>query len=86
MDIVIIIGLVAAICTTVSFIPQVIRIIRTKHIEDLSLGMYLVLTIGIFLWLVYGILIKDSPVIIANAISLLFTSTILILIIKYKNT
>ncbi|MBU4348407.1 SemiSWEET transporter [Patescibacteria group bacterium] len=84
MDIIIIIGLVAATCTTISFIPQAIRIIKTKQAKDLSLGMYSILTTGIFLWLVYGIFIKNLPIIIANAISLLFVSAILILIIKYK--
>lgn len=79
-----IMGLVAATCTTISFVPQAIRTIKTKHTKDLSLAMYSILTIGIFLWLVYGILIKDLPLIIANTISLLFTSTILILKIKYK--
>ena len=84
MDTSTIIGLVAATCTTISFLPQAIRIIKTKHTKDLSLAMYLILTLGIFLWLVYGILVKDLPLIIANSISLLCTSTILILKIRYK--
>ncbi|MBI2578808.1 MAG: SemiSWEET transporter [Candidatus Aenigmarchaeota archaeon] len=84
MDIFTIIGLVAATCTTISFVPQAIRIIKTKQTKDLSLAMYSIFTTGIFLWLVYGILVKDLPLIIANAITLLFTSTILILKIKYK--
>ena len=77
-------GLVAAICTTVSFLPQAIKIIKTKQIKDLSLGMYTVLTTGIFLWFLYGLMIKDLPVILANGITLIFTATILFLIIKYK--
>ena len=84
MDTFTIIGLVAAICTTISFLPQVIRIIKTKHTKDLSLAMYSILTIGLFLWLVYGILVKDLPVIIANSISLLCAAIILVLKIKYK--
>ena len=84
MDLFTIIGLFAATCTTISFVPQAIRTIKTKHTKDLSLVMYLIFTIGIFSWLVYGILVKDLPLIIANAITLLFTSTILILKIKYK--
>jgi MtN3 and saliva related transmembrane protein len=79
-----IIGLVAALCTTISFIPQAMRIIKTKHTKDLSLAMYSIFTTGILLWLVYGILIKDFPLIISNAITFVFTSTILILKIKYK--
>jgi len=78
------IGLAAAICTTISFLPQVIKTVKIKHTKDLSLGMYLILTIGIVLWFVYGVLIGDLPLIIANAVSLLFSATILIYKIKYK--
>jgi len=78
------IGLTAAACTTASFLPQVIKTVKIKHTKDLSLGMYLILTVGIVLWLVYGILIEDSPLVIANAISLLFSGTILVYKIKYK--
>ena len=78
------VGFVAAVCTTISFLPQAIKIIKTKHTEDLSLGMYLILTIGIFLWLLYGILIWDFPIILANGITLMFTVPILIFIIKYN--
>jgi len=85
MDIVPIIGLLAATGTTISFLPQAIKTIKTKETKDLSLGMYTVLTTGVFLWLVYGIIIKDLPLIAANAVTFMFTSTILILIIKYKN-
>lgn len=79
-----IIGLVAAAFTTISFLPQAVKTIKTKHTKDLSLGMYLVLTTGIFLWLLYGILIRDVPIIIANIITSVLTSTILILKIRYK--
>ncbi len=78
------IGLVAATCTTISFLPQAVKIIKTKHTTDLSLDMYSILTMGIFLWVVYGILIKDLPIVIANTISLVFAGTILILKIRYK--
>ncbi|CAD7774324.1 PQ loop repeat protein [Candidatus Methanoperedenaceae archaeon GB50] len=78
------IGLIAATCTTISFLPQVLKTIKTKHTEDLSIGMYSVLTTGIFLWFIYGILIKDLPVMIANGITLIFSTTILILKLKYK--
>ncbi len=77
-------GLVAAVCTTTSFLPQAIKIIRTRHTKDLSLWMYLILTIGSFLWFTYGILLQDIPLIAANGITFLLTATILILKIKYK--
>ena len=79
-----IIGFLAATGTTISLLPQAIKIIKTKHAKDISLGMYLILTTGIFLWLIYGILIKDLPLIVANGISLLFSVTILILKLIHK--
>ena len=84
MNLITILGLIAATCTTISFLPQAIKTIRSKHTKDLSFGMYAVLTIGVFLWFVYGLFIKDIPVILANGITLVFTATILYLIIKYK--
>ena len=84
MDQYTIIGLVAAFCTTVSFLPQAIRVIRTKQTRDISLGMYLMFSIGIFLWLLYGIFTRDIPIIVANSITFIFSFTILVLKIKYK--
>lgn len=84
MVLITLLGLVAAVCTTLSFLPQAIKTITTKHTQDLSLGMYAVLTTGVLLWFIYGILIKDVPVMLANGITLMFTGTILILIIKYR--
>ena len=83
MDMITLLGLIAATCTTASFLPQAIKTIRTRHTKDLSLGMYAVLTTGVFLWLGYGILSNDFPLIIANAITFVFVATTLILIIKY---
>jgi len=59
-----VIGLLAATCTTVSFLPQVIKIVKTKKTSDISLLMYVVLTTGILLWVMYGLLIIDLPVIL----------------------
>lgn len=84
MDITTALGLTAASCTTFSFLPQTVKTIKSGKTGDLSLSMYAVLTLGIFLWLIYGLLIKDWPMIFANAITLVFTSTILFLIIKNK--
>ena len=78
------VGLIAATCTTISFLPQAVKILRTRHTKDLSLWMYLLLTMGSFLWFVYGILLHDIPLIMANAIGFLLTTTVLILKIKYK--
>jgi len=84
MNLVTILGLVAASLTTGSFLPQAIKAIKTKHTKDLSLGMYSVLTTGIVLWLIYGILVNDIPIIASNCVTLVFTSAILILKLKYK--
>jgi MtN3 and saliva related transmembrane protein len=79
-----ILGFVAAFCTTVSFVPQALRVIKTKHTKDLSLAMYSLLNIGIVLWLIYGVMIDAWPIIIANTITLSLTLIILVLKIKYK--
>jgi len=84
MELITILGLIAAICTTISFLPQAIKTIKTKQTKGLSLGMYSVLTTGVFLWIVYGLLIGDLPIVLANGITFIFTATILVLIIKYK--
>lgn len=82
MNLITVMGIIAAICTTVSFLPQAIKIIKTKTTKDISLTMYIILVIGVILWLIYGILTNDFPVILANGISTIFTLTILILKIK----
>ncbi|MBN2348718.1 MAG: SemiSWEET family sugar transporter [Bacteroidales bacterium] len=79
-----IIGLVAASCTTISFLPQAVKIIKTKHTKDLSLGMYILFSAGVLFWLLYGILTKDLPVLLANAITLSLSVVILFFKIKYK--
>jgi MtN3 and saliva related transmembrane protein len=84
MSLTTVIGLLAACCTTIAFLPQAIKAIRTKHTRDLSLVMYSLFTSGVLLWLIYGILRNDCPVIIANAVTLLFAATILFLKIRYK--
>jgi MtN3 and saliva related transmembrane protein len=79
-----IIGFAAAICTTISFFPQLIKTIQTKHTKDISLGMYSLITLGILLWFIYGIYIKDLPIIIANGISFIATGIIFIYKLIYK--
>jgi MtN3 and saliva related transmembrane protein len=72
-----IIGFIAAILTTISFIPQALKVIKTNDVKALSLHMYLILNIGIFLWLIYGLLTNSWPLILANGITILFTAFIL---------
>lgn len=79
-----IIGSLAAVLTTVSFMPQVLHTLRTKDVSGISLGMYSVFTVGVSLWLVYGILLGELPIIIANAITVALASTILGMKLKYR--
>ncbi|WP_285906923.1 SemiSWEET family sugar transporter [Pseudodesulfovibrio pelocollis] len=76
-EIVEIIGIVAGCCTTASFVPQVIRTWRTRSVADISLRMYLLLCLGVSLWLVYGALIGSPAVLLANAATLLLAAAIL---------
>ena len=78
-----ILGLIAAALTTSAYVPQVIKAIKTKETGDISLGMYVTLIIGVVLWLVYAFLIWNIPLLVANGISLVISTWILILKIKY---
>ena len=78
-----IIGFFAAILTTVSFVPQVFKIIQTKNTKSISLFMYVVFAIGITLWLTYGVLEKDMPIIWANLVTLVLVAIVLRFKIKY---
>ena len=71
------IGLVAAFCTTISYIPQIRKIWQTGETEDISLKMFLILATGIALWVVYGVLQHDAIIILANSVSLAFLAAIL---------
>jgi MtN3 and saliva related transmembrane protein len=83
MDALTALGLTAATLTTCSFVPQLTRIWRTKSAHDLSYGMFSAFSLGILLWLVYGVLRDDLPVIVANAITLVLSVAILVLKIRY---
>ncbi|MCE3232711.1 MAG: glutathione synthetase [Rickettsiaceae bacterium] len=72
-----IIGSIAAVLTTFSFLPQVIKIIKTSNTENISLLMYILAVIGQILWLAYGIIIGSFPIIISNTLTLIFSSIIL---------
>ncbi len=82
MNYVNIIGFIAGTLTTIAFVPQVIKIWKTKSAKDISLGMFVILCTGIILWIVYGILVKSLPVVVANAMSLVFALSILVLKMK----
>jgi MtN3 and saliva related transmembrane protein len=77
------IGFGAAFCTTVAFLPQVIKTWTTRSTKDVSLGMFLIFSTGTLLWLIYGLLIGDVPLIAANAVTLALALTILGFKLRY---
>jgi len=79
-----IIGYAAALFTTFSLLPQIIRIWKLKEARDISLFMPLMLSVGAILWLVYGIMLAEVPIIAANAVSLLVALITLFITIKYR--
>ncbi len=74
-----IIGYTAAALTTASFLPQALMTLKTRNTDSLSLGMYSAFTLGVLLWMIYGIKINDIAIIIANAITFLLSGAILII-------
>lgn len=78
------IGLAAGTLTTAAYLPQVYKTWRTKAVGDISLVMYTAMTAGVFLWMVYGILLKAPAVIAANAVSLALVGGMLRLKLKYN--
>ncbi|MCD6666770.1 SemiSWEET transporter [Hydrogenophaga bisanensis] len=77
------IGYIAASLTTFSFLPQALHTFRTRDVSGISLGMYSTFTLGIAMWLAYGLMIQAWPVVAANAITLLLASAILIMKLRY---
>ena len=82
MEFITIIGLIATIITTISLFPQLLKILKTKSTKDISMVMYSVFCVGVFLWIVYGVLLSDSPIMIANTLA--FTQGVIILLLKLK--
>ena len=79
-----IVGYIGAICTTVAFVPQVIYTLKTKDTKAISLGMYIIFIIGITSWLIYGLHKEDLPLTIANSVTIVLASVILVCKLKYK--
>ena len=76
-------GYAAAFCTTSAYVPQVLRVWRTRSTKDISLKMFLVLVTGLILWLAYGFWRGEMPLIIANAVTLMLASIILYFKIRH---
>jgi MtN3 and saliva related transmembrane protein len=80
------IGFVAAFCTTATFIPQLVRVLRLRSAREISLPTFLLFSIGVFLWLVYGLYTGSRPVIASNGVTLILSLSILILKIRFDRS
>lgn len=76
-------GILAGALTSCSFIPQAYQVIKTKRTEGISIPMYTLFTIGVFIWILYGILIHDLAIILTNIVTFIPALIILILTLKY---
>lgn len=84
MDYATVIGFAAASLTVIAFFPQLLKAWKTKSTRDISLGMFSAFSLGVLLWFIYGILINNLPVAIANFLTLIQAVMILMLKLKYK--
>ena len=78
------IGIFAALFTTAAFVPQVLAILRTGNVDGISVTMYSIFTVGIALWLSYGILVQDLPMLLANSVTLILAVCVLTLTISKR--
>lgn len=78
------IGAAAATLTTVSFVPQAVKTFRTRDVSGISLGMYSLFATGVALWLVYGLMLGEAPIYVANAITLALALAVLVMKLRYR--
>jgi MtN3 and saliva related transmembrane protein len=76
-------GISAGCLTTGAYLPQALKVLRTRHTRDLSLAMYVVMSAGNLGWLLYGVVLWSLPLILANAMSLVLTATILAMKLRH---
>ena len=76
-------GFAAATCTTVAYAPQFIKVWRSRSTQDISLGMFLVMVLGLLLWLMYGLFSGDAPLVAANAVTIVLAGGILFMKLRY---
>ena len=77
-------GYAAGLCTSLAFAPQVIKTLRSRSAGDISIGMYLLMAIGITLWIIHGFQIGSLPVIAANLVTLMLVAAMLVMALRYK--
>lgn len=80
------VGSIAAFLTTVAFVPQAYKVFKTNQTKDLSLFLFLIFSLGVFMWLIYGIMKEDLPIMIANSITLFLSLYILYKKISIDNS
>lgn len=85
MQITPLLGFVAGTLTTISFVPQAHKAWRSKRCQDLSWGMLLVFAAGVALWLIYGLMLHEPPIIAANAVTLALLLAIILMKARYRN-
>jgi len=79
-----VLGMIAGTLTTIAFIPQVVKTWRSKSTHDISYGMFILFSLGLLLWLAYGIVIDAMPIIVSNLVTLVLALVILWLKFRYK--
>lgn len=77
-------GFVAGVCTTVSFLPQVLQVWRTRSVDDISLGMYSTFVFGVGLWLIYGIISAQAAIVVTNMVTLVLAGSVLAMKLRYR--
>jgi MtN3 and saliva related transmembrane protein len=77
------IGFVAAFCTTMAFVPQLLRVVKLRSAREISLGTFLLFSVGVALWLLYGLYTGSKPVIASNLVTLVLSVSILVLKLRY---
>ena len=84
MNFITVFGIIAALFTTFALLPQAVKTLRTKKADNISLGTFTIQWIGNFLWLIYGLLIHDFPLIFANGVTFIFAFSIFVMKIIYR--
>lgn len=84
IDYIQLLGVIAGILTTVAFLPQVVKTWKSRSAKDLSLGMFSIFCLGVLLWLIYGLLVSDLPIILANLVTLVLALTLLVFKLSFK--
>lgn len=77
------IGFIAALLTTVAFLPQALKVWQTRSAKDVSLGMYMLFTLGVALWLIYGVLLNSWPIIVSNVVTLVLAGVVLAMKLRF---